>query len=301
MGHPFRIGLKLGGQDATADDLRAIWRIADEAGFDHVWCFDHYASIGEGGPDRPIFEGWALQAAMAVATKRVRIGCLVTGNTYRPPWMLAKLAATVDHLSGGRLEFGIGAAWAEVEHRMFDIGGLDHRVGRLTESLRILKGLWTEDRFDFAGRYYTLRDAIGNPKPVQRPHPPIWIGAGGDQMLKVVARYADVWNATGAAPTSPRPPGAPAKERPVEMSARIDEECAAIGRDPASIRRSAQLPWDGKDRSALVELCGRRLEQGFTEQIVMLPAPQAVRVADALAATLADLRDLAPAARPRPT
>ncbi|MBO0744158.1 MAG: LLM class flavin-dependent oxidoreductase, partial [Candidatus Dormibacteraeota bacterium] len=196
--HRQHFGLKLSGQNTTIADLRAVWKTADEAGFDHIWDFDHFASIGAGGPDKPVFEGWALQAAMAEATSRVRIGCNVTGNTYRHPVQLAKLATTVDHLSGGRLEFGIGAAWAEIEHRMYGWEGLDHRVGRLSESLRIIKGVWTEERVTFEGRYYQLHDAIANPKPVQKPHPPIWIGAGGEQMFRLVARYADVWNPSGA-------------------------------------------------------------------------------------------------------
>ena len=154
--------MKLSGQDTTVEALRTVWRIADESGFDHVWDFDHLASIGAGGPDRAIYEGWALQAAMAEATKRVRIGCMVTGNTYRNPALLAKLAVTVDHLSGGRLEFGIGAAWATIEHSMYGIEGLDHRVGRLSESLQIIKSLWTEDRTNFEGRYYKMTDAIAN-------------------------------------------------------------------------------------------------------------------------------------------
>src|SRR5207237_7412 len=109
----------------------------------HVWVFDHLASVGPDGPDRPVYESWTLQAAMAVATRHVRLECMVTGNTYRNPALQAKIAASVDHLSGGRLEFGIGAAWAEVEHQMFAIAGLDHRVGRLSESLEILRSLWT--------------------------------------------------------------------------------------------------------------------------------------------------------------
>ena len=188
MTHPLRFGMKLSGQDTTIDALRTVWRVADESGLDHVWDFDHFASIGAGGPDRPVFEGWALQAAMAEATKRVRIGCMVTGNTYRNPALLAKLAVTVDHLSSGRLEFGIGAAWAAIEHAMYGIEGLDHRVGRLSESLRIIKSLWTEERTNFEGRYYTMTDAIANPKPIQKPYPPIWIGASGPSTIRLVAR-----------------------------------------------------------------------------------------------------------------
>src|SRR5207245_866437 len=157
MRHPLRFGIKNSGQDTTIEALRTTWRIAEEAGFDHVWDFDHLASIGQGGPDRPIYEGWTLQAAMAEATKRVRFGCLVTGNTYRHPVVLAKMAVTVDHLSGGRLEFGIGAAWAAIEHSMYGIEGLDHRVGLLSESLQ-----------------------SRGPRSVRDPAlPPVWLGWRG--------------------------------------------------------------------------------------------------------------------------
>src|SRR5690348_10506060 len=149
MGAEVRYGIKLSGQDTTVEALRDVWRIADEGGFDHCWVFDHLAAIGGDTPDRPVFEGWSLQAAMAVATTRVRIGCLVTGNTYRHPALLAKIATTVDHLSGGRLEFGIGAAWATFEHETLGFDGLDHRVGRLSESLKIIRSLWTEERTTF--------------------------------------------------------------------------------------------------------------------------------------------------------
>jgi F420-dependent oxidoreductase-like protein len=264
------------------DALRAVWRIADEARFDHLWDFDHLASIGPGGPDRPVFEAWSLLAGMAVATQHVRIGCMVTGNTYRHPALLAKIAVTVDHLSGGRLEFGIGAAWAEVEHTMYGIQGLEHRVGRLSESLRILISLWTQERTTFEGRYYSFKDAIANPKPVQRPHPPIWIGAGGNQTMRLVARYADVWNPSG-----------PASRQVARVSAQLDELCRSIGRDPGSIRRSTQYAWDGHARSELVETAQQHLEQGLTEHIIMLPASDAVRVASRAAEALDDLRQLA--------
>jgi F420-dependent oxidoreductase-like protein len=282
MHHPLRFGLKLSGQDTTIEALRYVWRIAEEGGFDHVWDFDHLAAIGEGGPDRPIYEGWMLQAAMAEATKRVRIGCLVTGNTYRNPALLAKQAVTVDHLSGGRLEFGIGAAWAEIEHEMYGFEGLDHRVGRLSESLRIIKSLWTEERTNFEGRYYRMKDAIANPKPVQKPHPPLWIGASGETTMRLVARYADVWNASGGDPS-----------RVGELSDKLEQACAAVGRDASEIRRSLQLRWDGGSSAELIQQCGAYLEQGITEQVVYLGGPDPVSIAEKLAKILPDIRKLA--------
>jgi F420-dependent oxidoreductase-like protein len=284
VSHPLRFGIKLSGQDTTVEDLRAVWRLADDAGFDHVWDFDHLAAIGEGGPDRPIFEGWALQAAMAEATKRVRIGCLVTGNTYRNPALLAKEAVTVDHLSGGRLEFGIGAAWAEIEHQMYGIEGLDHRVGRLSESLRIIRSLWTEERTDFDGRYYRMKDAIANPKPVQKPYPPLWIGASGETTLRLVARYADVWNCAGGD-----------ADRIRELTEMLEKACTETGRNPAEIRRSLQFGWDGRDRNELIELSGAYLERGITEQIVYLRGPAPVDIAHKVAESLPELRKLQPA------
>src|SRR5438105_6046216 len=255
-GYPFRIGIKYSGQDCTVEELRSVWRVADQAGFDHLWAFDHLASIGSGGPDRPVFEGWGLLAAMAGETRRVRIGLLVTGNTYRHPALLAKQATTVDHLSGGRLEFGVGAGWSEIEHTMLGIEGLDHRVGRLSEALRVIRSLWTQERTTFAGRYYRLTDAISNPKPVQQPHPPIWIGAGGKAMLRLTARHADVWNPSGGVGAD--------LDAAVRASEQLDRRCAEIGRDPASIRRSAQLRWDGQPAS-LVETVAPWVERGFRE------------------------------------
>jgi F420-dependent oxidoreductase-like protein len=282
MTHPLRFGMKLSGQDTTIKALRAVWRIADEAGFDHVWDFDHLASIGEGGPDRPVYEGWTLQAAMAEATKRVRIGCMVTGNTYRNPALLAKSAVTVDHLSGGRLEFGIGAAWAVIEHEMYGFDGLDHRVGRLSESLQIIKSLWTEERTTFDGRYYHFKDAIGNPKPIQKPHPPIWIGASGPSTIRLVARHADVWNIGSGEP-----------DQVTELIKILEEACGTVGRDSSEIRRSLQLRWDGTDAPKLVEQCARYHELGITEQIIYLAGEHPEAVAAKLADALPDMRRLA--------
>lgn len=226
-----RYGLKLS-QKAPIEEYRAVWRIADEAGFDSVWNMDHFATLGDDGAG-DIFEAWTLLGAMAEATARVRIGCMVTGNTYRHPAVLAKMAVTVDHLSGGRLEFGIGAGWAENEHTMLglEFGTVGDRMDRLDEACHIIRSLWTERRTTFHGRHYDITDAVAEPRPVQYPHPPIWIGGRGRRRtLRLTAQYADVWN---------MPSGPP--EEFAELSKVLDEHCAAIGRDPAEIRRTVQL------------------------------------------------------------
>ncbi len=260
MRQPLRVGIKLS-QDAPIESYLAIWKIADEAGFDHCWAMDHLATIGGIGDDRPIFDGWELLAAMAMSTTRVRLGLMVTGITYRNPALLAKIATTVDHLSGGRLEFGVGAAWAANEHEMYGISGLDHRVGLFSEGLQVIRSLWTEERTNFVGRYYTMRNAVANPKPVQQPYPPIWVGSGGPRMLRLTARHADVWNASGVAGRE--------IETAVAASRQLDEACGAIGREPNEIRRSVQLA-AGNDPAEIIDRVQRYHEAGFTEVILML-------------------------------
>jgi F420-dependent oxidoreductase-like protein len=261
-----------------------VWRIADEGGFDHVWDFDHLASIGDGGPDRPIYEGWTLQAAIAEATKRVRIGCLVTGNTYRNPALLAKEAVTVDHLSGGRLEFGIGAAWNETEFTSLgmEFPPLGERIGRFGEAVRVIKRLWTQERATFAGKYYRLTDAIAEPKPMQKPHPPIWIGgAGPNRTLKIVARHGDVWNSNAGE-----------MQKTIALGKILDQHCHDVGRDPASVRRSVQFALTTVDEA--LKTAETYLKAGFTEQIVMLRGPDPVKNAElAASALLPRMRQLA--------
>ncbi|MQA05004.1 MAG: LLM class flavin-dependent oxidoreductase [Streptosporangiales bacterium] len=168
-----RYGLKLS-QQATMEQLRAVWQLTDQAGFDHCWNMDHLATLGP-RQDGDIFEAWTMLAGMAALTSRTRLGCSVAGNTYRHPAVLAKAAVTVDHLSGGRLEFGIGSAWAENEHTMLGLpfGTARDRADWLDESCQVIRSLWTEERTTFAGAHYQLVHAIAEPKPVQRPHPPI--------------------------------------------------------------------------------------------------------------------------------
>src|SRR5262245_8912593 len=206
--------------------MRAVWRIADESGFDHVWNFDHFAAIA-GDPAGDVLEGWTRLGALAEATSRLRIGCMVTGNTYRHPGVLAKMAVTVDHLSNGRLEMGIGAGWAEIEHTTLGLefgASPGRRIAWLDEACRVMKLLWTEERASFEGQRYRLDGAYGNPKPVQRPWPPLWIGGRGERRtLRVVAEHADVWN-TGDEP-----------EEVARLSGVLDRHCADVGRDPSEI------------------------------------------------------------------
>ena len=275
-----RVGLKLSGQETTAEELRAVWRVADGAGFDHCWNFDHFAGLG-GVPERDVFEAWSMLGAMATATSRVRIGCMVTGNTYRHPAVLAKAAVTVDHLSGGRLEFGLGAAWAEIEHTMLDLefGTAGQRIARMDEALRMLKLLWSEERSDFEGRYYRLDGAIANPKPVQRPHPPIWIGGSGERKtLRVVAGHADAWNAPG---------GEPAEF--ARLSGVLDRHCDDVGRDPAQIRRTVQVGFRGDADDLLAKVESFRAV-GVDDVIVTLFGGEAERHATEAAELLPRLR-----------
>jgi F420-dependent oxidoreductase-like protein len=277
-----RYGLKLS-QNATIEQLRAVWQIADESGFDHCWIMDHFATLGA-SDDGAIFEAWTLLAGMAVATTRTRIGCSVTGNTYRHPAVLAKAAVTVDHLSGGRLEFGIGAGWAENEHTMLGLpfGTAVDRADWLDEACLIIRSLWTQDRTTFTGTHYQLVDAVAEPKPVQRPHPPIWIGGTGRRRtLRLAAQCADVWNAPGGSP-----------DAVAELSAVLDQRCAEVGRDPAQIRRSVQV----RVPSAAGELVG--LAEGYravgvTEILLLLVGDDPVSQARQVADVLPELRALA--------
>jgi F420-dependent oxidoreductase-like protein len=274
-----RYGLKLS-QNATIDQYRAVWQVADDAGFDHCWCMDHFATLGP-KDNGPIFEAWTLLAAMAVATSRTRIGCMVTGNTYRHPAVLAKAAVTVDHLSAGRLEFGLGAGWAENEHAMLGMpfGSKGDRADWLEEACEVIRSLWTQERTSFDGKHYQLAGAVAEPKPVQQPYPPIWIGGSGRQRtLRITARYADVWNAAGGSP-----------EEVAELSAVLDRRCAEIGRDPAEIRRSVQFRVS-QASDDLVRLAESYRAVGVSEIVLILQSANPGAMAEQVAGVLPRLR-----------
>jgi alkanesulfonate monooxygenase SsuD/methylene tetrahydromethanopterin reductase-like flavin-dependent oxidoreductase (luciferase family) len=277
-------GIATAPQQVSYDDVLRVWREADTIPqIEHAWLFDHLMPIG-GDPDGPIFEGWTLLSAMAAQTERLRLGLLVTSNRFRPPAMLAKIATTVDVVSGGRLDFGIGAGSRPshpLARREYEAHGLPyddfaHSVGSLAEACTVIRRLWTEEKpFDFDGSYVHLTGAFGNPKPVQRPHPPIVIGGRAAATLRVVAEHADVWNIPGGD-----------IDDAVSRSALLDRFCAEIGRDPASITRSMHLPvsYDhpGTTRDAIAEATGA----GFGHIVLGLASPFPGNVARWVAAEI---------------
>lgn len=195
-----RFGIQTGQQFAAWDEIVRIWQRAEALGYDTAWTYDHFIAVMM-DPFDPCLEAWSCLAALAVQTRRIRIGTLVTGNTYRHPAILAKIATTVDVISGGRLEFGIGAGWYEPEHTMFGLpfGSPRERCERLDEALTVIRALWRERQASVSGVHYQLSAAIAEPKPVQRPHPPITIaGAGEKRLLPIVARHADAWSSFGS-------------------------------------------------------------------------------------------------------
>jgi F420-dependent oxidoreductase-like protein len=224
------------------DEVLAVARHAEDVGYDGVWAADHFMPAG-GDLSGAVAECWTTLAALAAAVPRVRLGALVSGNTYRHPAVLANTAATIDQISGGRVVLGIGAGWQENEHAAYGIEffTVAERLARLDEACQLIKALTTQERANFEGRYYTLRDAPMEPKPVQQPLP-LLVGGGGEKVtLRIAARYADEWNTWGT-PDVLR-----------HKMAVLDRHCAEVGRDPAEIARSAQALLFLSDDPAFLE------------------------------------------------
>lgn len=264
-------------QNVAYRDVLRVWQEADAIPeIHHAWLFDHLMPIG-GDPDGPILEGWTLLAALAAQTRRLRLGLLVTSNRFRPPAVLAKIATTVDIVSAGRLDFGIGAGSrpsVPTARREYDAHGLPYvdataAVAGLAEACTVIRRLWTEDApFDVEGEHVRLTGAFGNPRPVQRPHPPIVIGGRAAATLRVVAEHADVWNI----------PGGDLADA-VARSALLDRYCADIGRDPAAITRSIALPVAYDDPAATRQAAAEAVDAGFPHVVLILPAPYPEHVA----------------------
>jgi len=239
-----RLGLDVAQHQLQWPEVVDRVQFAEKAGFDGAWVFDHFTPL-YGDPNGPCLEGWTALAGLAALTSRIRLGVLVTGITYRHPSILATEAITVDHISNGRLELGVGAAWHQPEHEALGIAfpPIKERAERMEEGIQVMRLVMTKDRATFEGRHYQLRGASYHPRPVQRPHPPIWIGASGEQlMLPIVARQADAWHAFGS-------------DQSLSAKSRLlDQLAEKAGRDPRSILRSASLslsrPWDQVRRRA---------------------------------------------------
>jgi alkanesulfonate monooxygenase SsuD/methylene tetrahydromethanopterin reductase-like flavin-dependent oxidoreductase (luciferase family) len=259
-------------------DIQRVWHEADAIPrIEHAWLYDHLMPIF-GDPNGPTFEGWTLLSALAAQTQRLRVGLLVTSNRFRPPALLAKIAATADVVSGGRLDFGIGAGSrpsVPMARREYDAHGLPyhdaaHAVAALGEACTVIRRLWTEDEpFDFQGNHIQLTGAFGNPKPIQRPHPPILIGGRASSTLRVVAEHADIWNIPGAGDIADI----------AERSRLLDRYCAEIGRDPKTIMRSIHLSASYDDPDSTRKAIAQAADAGFEHVILGLASPYPTGVA----------------------
>jgi F420-dependent oxidoreductase-like protein len=274
-----RLGLDVSQHQLDWPEILRRVRFGEDAGFDGAWVFDHFKPL-YGDSNGPCMEGWTLLAALAASTERIRLGTLVTGVTYRHPSILAAEAVTVDQVSGGRLEIAIGAAWFEGEHRELGIPfpPARERTDRLEEAVQVMRLLMTKDGASFDGRHYRLEGASYHPRPVQQPHPPIWIGGGGERRtIPIAGRYADAWHGFGSIEDLER------------KAAVLDRAAEVAGRDPASIIRASSLslsePWEEvRERvEALAKL-------GFSYLVVSWPSEGQKRLEEFVASVMPDLR-----------
>ena len=275
-----RFGFKTAPQHTTWADMLAVWKAADDIEvFESGWTFDHFYPIFS-DTDGPCLEGWTTLTALAQATTRVRIGTLVTGIHYRHPAVLANMAATLDIISGGRLELGIGAGWNEQESGAYgiELGDARQRSDRFEEACEVLVSLLSKETTTFHGRYYQLVEARNEPKGPQRPHPPICIGGSGERRtLRTAARFAQHWNFVAGTPEQF------ARKREV-----LHGHCREIGRDPGEIRLSSHVMFDG-DPSATAASAAALREVGCELGIVHLRPPHDPGVLEPLAAALSEL------------
>ena len=223
-------GYRVEQYNASWEQLERTARIADDVGFDGIWLNDHFVPDPISGRyEAPTFECWTSAGALARVTSRVRIGFMTLCNGYRYPSITAKTATSLDVIAGGRLDFGIGAGWHEDEFRMFGIPYPEPkvRVDQLEEALQIFHGMFANEQFSFEGEHYRVDGAYNNPRPMQSPHPPIWIGGTGKRMLRLTARYADWHNAVVT----------PLDEYRALMET-LDQRCTEVGREPRKVGRS---------------------------------------------------------------
>ena len=268
----FGIFTSMGGQ--TWAGVLDLWRHLERTQWDIACVTDHFMPNTR-DREGPMLESWSTLSALAALVPRLKVGTIVLGNTYRHPAVVAKMAAQVDIISGGRLLLGMGAGWQQNEHEAYGIPfhTVGERLARLDEACQVIKSLWAEKRANFKGRFYQLSDAPLDPKPQQRPHPELMIGGGGERVtLKVVAKHADHWNVWGGPEVLKR------------KGAILNEHCAAVGRDPRSLIRSTNMALQFTDKKAEVE----RLADTISKR--MGRSPEEARDT-CLAGTAAEIRD----------
>ena len=265
--------------------LLQIARAADEGGFESLWVMDHFFGIGSawGPPEAPMLEGYATLAYLAAATRRLRLGVLVTGAFYRHPGILIKTVTTLDVLSGGRAYFGVGAGWYEREARGLGVPfpPQRERYERLEETLQIAHQMWRGDTTPYAGRHYQLDEPLNSPPALARPHPPILIGGEGERRtLRLVARYADACNFQLGTPLPDYPEWYREQydRRASHLAHKLDvlrEHCAAVGRDfrqiEVTVLGSIRLGRNAMSSAEIVEVCHQLAELGVQQVIYNMP------------------------------
>ena len=274
-----RYGIKTAPQHCTWQEMLDIWTLADEGDvFESAWNFDHFYPL-VGDVEGPCMEGWVTLSALAQATSRIRIGCMVNGIHYRHPAVVANMAATLDVVSGGRLDLGLGAGWHEGESSAYGIalGSLTERFDRFDEGVEVIDSLLTNRTTSFSGHYFQLENALCEPKPVQRPRPPIVIGGGGEKRtLRTVARFAQHWNLPFADP-----------DRFSQKLEVLLGHCQNENRDPAEITRSVQIALEpDQDPGRAAEEAAALGEAGVDVVIFTLRTPYRVATVEALSDVL---------------
>jgi alkanesulfonate monooxygenase SsuD/methylene tetrahydromethanopterin reductase-like flavin-dependent oxidoreductase (luciferase family) len=263
-----RFGLFMSQAGKSWQQIDDEFAMAEELGFDHAWLVDHLVDT-DGPPESGCLEGWTLLAAIAARTSRIRLGVLVSSNTFRHPALLLKEAVTVDHISAGRLILGIGTGWNVDEHRRYgiDLPEPPERVDRFEEAVELIHALMSRESATFEGRFYRLDDARLEPRPIQRPR----IAAHRPRMLRIAARYADQWDTFAALPGTATD-GVEAGL--ADRIALLDEACRAIGRDPSEIRRSTWATADAlASADTYLDFVRRHCALGFTDFTTVLPSP----------------------------
>lgn len=278
-----RYGIKTPTQHTTWDAMLQVWKEADQIDvFESAWNWDHLYPL-HGDTAGTTLEGWATLAALAQATSRIKLGCMVTGMHFRHPAITASMAATLDHISGGRSYLGLGAGWfeEEAEANGIDLGTVRQRMDRFDEGLEVIVSLLTNERTNFDGDYYQLKDARREPKPVQQPHPPLVIGGTGrKRTLRAVARWAQMWDALLTGP-----------EEWVELREVLEDHCQAIGRDSSDITCSIHIRYSKEDDvSQIAEQAAERLDGGVDLVVFTMGAPYDVSMVEPLAKALTSVQ-----------